>query len=86
MSKAESHQGIPTIYNGVRFRSRTEARWAALFDLIGWEYEYEPLDFDGYIPDFLVDGAFWVEVKAATTQAELRAEAPQGAQGARTGR
>lgn len=43
---------IPTRYRGVRFRSRLEARWAALFDLLGWQWEYEPLDLNGYIPDF----------------------------------
>lgn len=46
--------GIPTSYNGTRFRSRLEARWAAMFDLLGWEAEYEPLDLDGYIPDFII--------------------------------
>lgn len=43
---------IPTIYNGVQFRSRLEARWAAFFDLAGWRWEYEPFDLNGYIPDF----------------------------------
>jgi hypothetical protein len=43
---------IPTDYNGVRFRSRLEAKWAALFDRCGWRWSYEPNDFDGYIPDF----------------------------------
>lgn len=47
---------IPTAYGGVNFRSRLEARWAAMFDLLGWRWEYEPLDLDGYIPDFLVRG------------------------------
>ncbi len=45
---------IPTRYGGVLFRSRLEARYAALFDLAGWEWEYEPLDLRGWIPDFLV--------------------------------
>lgn len=43
---------IPTDYNGVRFRSRLEARWAAFFDRCNWRWSYEPNDFDGYIPDF----------------------------------
>ena len=46
--------GIPTKYNGVNFRSRLEARWAAFFDLIGWRWEYEPIDLEGYIPDFIL--------------------------------
>jgi hypothetical protein len=50
----EPVNAIPTKYNGVQFRSRLEARWAAQFDLLGWRWEYEPIDLDGYIPDFLV--------------------------------
>lgn len=29
---------IPTKYNDVQFRSRLEARWAAFFDLLEWEW------------------------------------------------
>jgi len=46
---------IPTTYANVRFRSRLEARWAAFFDLVQWRWEYEPLDLDGYIPDFVIE-------------------------------
>jgi hypothetical protein len=45
---------IPTKYAGVQFRSRLEARWAAFFDLLGWQWDYEPIDLAGYIPDFIV--------------------------------
>jgi hypothetical protein len=45
---------IPTTYRGIRFRSRIEARWAAMFDQLQWPWEYEPLDLDGYIPDFVL--------------------------------
>jgi hypothetical protein len=45
---------IPTKYGGTQFRSRLEARWAAFFDLLGWSWEYEPLDLAGYIPDFVI--------------------------------
>lgn len=48
------HSPKPTKYNGTIYRSRLEARWAAFFELIGWEYEYEPIDFDGWSPDFRV--------------------------------
>lgn len=44
----------PTMYNGVQYRSRLEARWAAFFDLIGWKHEYEPIDLPGWSPDFRV--------------------------------
>jgi hypothetical protein len=35
-------------------RSRLECKWACVFDQIGWRWEYEPLDFNGWIPDFLI--------------------------------
>jgi len=57
---------IPTVYAGVRFRSRLESRWAAFFDLVKWRWDYEPLDFNGWIPDFVLIGAkqvTYVEVK-----------------------
>lgn len=38
-------KAIETVYNGYRFRSRLEARWAVFFDALGIEYEYEP---EGY--------------------------------------
>lgn len=59
-----TRSGIPTTYAGTRFRSRLEARWAAMFDLIGWSWTYEPVDTAGYIPDFLISGesAFFIEV------------------------
>ena len=58
-------KAIPTTYGGTRFRSRLEARWAAFFDLVGWKWEYEPVDFDGWCPDFLVHRAVpvYAEVK-----------------------
>lgn len=45
-------RAIPTDYNGVRFRSRLEAKWAAFFDRCEWRWDYEPSDYEGYIPDF----------------------------------
>ena len=46
--------GIPTKYRGVQMRSRIEAAHAAFFDECGWDWEYEPFDLEGYIPDFLI--------------------------------
>lgn len=48
----------PTTYAGANFRSRLEARWSAFFDLVEWRWTYEPFDADGYIPDFVIHGAF----------------------------
>ncbi len=75
-------QAIETRYAGHLFRSRLEARWAAFFDLVGLQWEYEPFDAAGYIPDFLVQGGslqqppILIEVKPFLPgSAELRAEA-----------
>lgn len=52
-------KAIETEYNGYRFRSRLEARWAVFFDNMGIKYLYEPQGFvmsDGtcYLPDFFL--------------------------------
>jgi hypothetical protein len=46
------YASIPTRYRGTEFRSRLEARWAAFADLVGWKWRYEPIDLNGWIPDF----------------------------------
>lgn len=46
---------IRTKYNNTWFRSRLEARWAAVFDTLGWRWNYEPFDLNGWIPDFQLD-------------------------------
>jgi hypothetical protein len=56
-------KAIPTTYKGVKFRSRLEARWAVMFDKLGWHWRYEPLDLDGWIPDFIINDVLPVEVK-----------------------
>lgn len=58
-------KAIPTTYAGTNFRSRLEARWAAFFDLAGIAWDYEPVDFDGWTPDFVLRLAapVYVEVK-----------------------
>jgi len=68
--------GIPTTYRYNAMRSRLEARWASFFDLIGWRWTYEPLDAEGYVPDFLIHGArpFFIEVGPCITQADYEAK------------
>lgn len=62
-------KAIETVYNGYKFRSRLEARWAVFFDAAGIKYEYEPQGFemdDGtrYLPDFyLPELDVYAEVK-----------------------
>jgi hypothetical protein len=54
---------IPTEYRGVHMRSRLEARHASFFDLVGWTWDYEPYDLNGYIPDFVIDSRLVIECK-----------------------
>lgn len=54
----------PTHYDGILFRSRLEARWAAFFDRIAWHWKYEPIDFSGWTPDF------WVKIHCRHNQGE----------------
>jgi len=66
--------GIPTVYRGVRMRSRVEATWAAFLDKLLWGWEYEPFDLNGYIPDFVLrlHAPMILEIKGvASTLAEL---------------
>jgi len=53
-------------YHGQRFRSLGEVRWASFFDRLGWPWEYEPFELDGYIHDFILKFSepLLVEVKA----------------------
>ncbi len=45
---------VITEYGGTTFRSQLEARWAAYFDRRGIAWEYEPVQFNGWTPDFLL--------------------------------
>ena len=64
-------KAIQTEYNGLKFRSRLEARWAYLFDLLDIKYEYEKEGYElpsgRYLPDFwLPQLKCWVEIKGET--------------------
>ena len=41
-----------TVYKGIEFDSRLEAKWACFFDLCKWRWSYHPVDFSGWYPDF----------------------------------
>lgn len=61
---------FPTRYNGITYRSKTEAKWAYYWDQLKVTFDYEDQGFltDGsaYLPDFAVYaacGTIWAEVK-----------------------
>jgi hypothetical protein len=62
-------KAIDTVFDGNRFRSRLEARWATFFKTLGIRYEYEKEGYDlgeagWYLPDFwLPEQKSWIEVK-----------------------
>lgn len=70
-------KAIPTEYNGVMFRSRLEATWAAFFDILKWDWEYEPFDLEGWSPDFLLKGAGGARIFCEVKPVELTAENEQ---------
>lgn len=65
----------PTKYHGILFRSRLEARWAAFFDLLGWDWRYEAEEchYDGWIADFVLLGKklVLIEIKPDRTVKDL---------------
>ena len=69
-------KAIQTEYNGIKFRSRLEARWAVFFDAVGVTWEYEPEGFElsngiRYLPDFLLHG---VEGRGSNENGDLYIE------------
>jgi hypothetical protein len=65
---------IETTWDGFRFRSRTEARWAVAFHAAGKNFDYEREGYDlpsgWYLPDFwLSDLQCWFEVKGVSATA-----------------
>ena len=47
-----NRKGIANTYRGRRYRSLLETKWAAFFQQLGIEFEYEPFELNGWIPDF----------------------------------
>jgi hypothetical protein len=45
---------VAGIYNGIQFRTRLEAQWAAFFDLAGWQWSSNPASIENWKPDFKV--------------------------------
>ena len=73
MTEAKRIPAIPTEYQGIRFRSKLEAKYAKAFDLLGIPWVYEEINFefdDGtrYAPDFYFpDSKQFFEVKGLMT-------------------
>lgn len=79
MNKATAIPAIETFYDGILYRSRTEARFAVFFDVLGVPFQYEAekfqLENSRYIPDFFLPkgptghdswkGGTFIEIKGA---------------------
>lgn len=67
MKFAYESLGVKTEYRGTRYRSKTEARWAAFFHHTNVAVEYEPYRVGGWLPDFVTrnnaGGRTLIEVK-----------------------
>lgn len=84
VGKREKYKAIETVYDGYRFRSRLEARWAVFFHEAGIQYQYEPEGFQGcngaYLPDFYFpEYKVYAEVKGTDEALEKDAAKIAGA-------
>ncbi len=74
MEEKQPLKPLPTYYQGRKFRSRLEARWAVFFDAVGIRWTYEPEGYlvygHGYLPDYhLTDLGLFVEIKPELAEA-----------------
>lgn len=67
-------RALPTVHQGVTYRSQTEARWAVFFDTLGvqFSYERETISLSSgqkYMPDFYIkDFNAYFEVKPSNDE------------------
>lgn len=69
-------QAFPAEHRGIPMRSQLEASFATHLDGLGVRWEYEPRHFTdrdgrGYLPDFLVNGNHYIEVKPTLAEVPL---------------
>lgn len=77
---------LETLHQGVRYRSRLEARWAVFFDALAIRHEYEPqgyrTSYGNYLPDFwLPQFAAFAEVKPVGLSREQKGKCAEVAHG-----
>lgn len=83
--RAPAIKAVPRWYKDTLFRSTLEADWAAMFDALGWYWEYEPEavalpDGTRYRPDFRLPAQkVWCEVKGPHNERLEKAVALQDA-------
>ena len=73
--KEIKYGAIPTLYKGILFRSRLEARVACFLDSYSLVWDFEPLDLKHYIPDYVVEfpwGPTLLECKPAVRANEFK--------------
>lgn len=79
MTSVPTTKAIRAEYRGIKFRSRTEARWAVFLDEMGirWQYEAEGYELPSgwYLPDFWLPDMLWFfEVKPDREQGTQKAQ------------
>lgn len=71
------NQGIKVNYHGIVMQF-TECKFFAFFELLGWDFQFQPHEMEWYLPDFLLrfdDAPHYVEIKGgAGTLGSLKQE------------
>jgi hypothetical protein len=80
--KKHNVQPIQTEYDGYKFRSRLEARWAVFFNYLDIDYRYEPEGFklsndEWYLPDFYLKNVAVRSTEREGMWAEVKSEKPE---------
>lgn len=71
--RERAFKAVPTLFRGIEFKSRLEARFAKLLTDAEFGFIYEPARWEGgYMPDFLIpELRLYVEVKPRAFAGEL---------------
>lgn len=75
MRREIKYSAIPTVFDGVQYRSKLEARTACFLKSYNIFFNYESIELDRYLPDFVIElsfGPVLLECKPAVTPREFK--------------